>query len=484
MAPSTTPPSDEVSASQTLPLTAIEEPRPCVAVAYSGGRDSTALLHATAQAAKEHGGYAVVALHVHHGLSAYADNWLAHTQQQCERWAKQGLPIRLLWRQVDCSDSAGQSIEALARVKRYEALAQMAASAHCDVILLAHHKQDQAETFLLQALRGAGVAGLSAMPREIVRDGITWSRPWLNHSSQAIAAYVKAHGLSHIEDDSNTDTRWARNRLRHEVWPHFQNAFESCETSLAQSAAHLADVQACLNDWLGLQLPQITQRGDDAQMSVLLVSKWRTYAQGPQRELLRAWFKQVTGCALPASWVMRLQQEITERPARWALQLKHGDQTAVAGHVSLYRGQLRWQAYDPTDGVLKANQSSYMLEQQAITLSIRAAGLYPLADAGGALLVKPVEKGGVALEMLQHCELRQRQGGEKFQRGLNQPARSLKKQFQALGVSAWARQAPLLWAGNALVFVPGLGLDARFLCASVHANVKIQVELEWLPNRH
>lgn len=452
-----------------------------MAVAYSGGRDSTALLYATAQAAKELGGCDVVAMHVHHGLSAYADSWLAHAQQQCERWAQQGLPVRLVWRRVDCSDSAGQSIEALARVKRYEALAEMAIQADCNVILLAHHRQDQAETFLLQALRGAGVAGLSAMPREIVRDGITWSRPWLNHSSQAIAAYVNAHGLSHIDDDSNTDTRWTRNRLRHEVWPHFQNAFESCETSLAQSAAHLADVQACLNDWLGLQLPQVTQRGDDAQMPVLLVSKWRTYAQGPQRELLRAWFKQVTGCALPASWVMRLQQEITERPARWALQLKHGDQTAVAGHVSLYRGQLSWQADASTDGgSIVAHQSSLIVQLKAMTLSISAAGLYPVADAGGALLVMPVDQGGVALERLQHCELRTRQGGEQFQRALNQPARSLKKQFQAIGVAAWARQAPLLWAGDVLIFVPGLGVDAR-----VHAtNEQKQVRLTWLPNTY
>jgi tRNA(Ile)-lysidine synthase len=485
MARSPTPLSDEVLASQTLSLKAGGPPQR-IAVAYSGGRDSTALLHATAMAAKEQGGCEVIAMHVHHGLSLLADNWLVHAQQQCERWEQEGLPVKLVWRQVDCSKSVGQSIEALARIKRYQALIEMAVEVGCDLILLAHHQQDQAETFLLQALRGAGVAGLSAMPEQIVRDGITWARPWLTHSSQAIASYIKAHGLSHIEDDSNTDTRWARNRLRHEVWPHFQNAFESCETSLAQSASHLADVQACLSDWLNVQLPQVTQLREDAQMPVLLVAAWRTYAPGPQRELLRAWFKQVAGCVLPASWVLRLQQEITERPARWALQLTHGNQSVVAGHVSLYRGQLSWQADAcAAGGSTSTHQaSSRLVGMQSISLSISATGLYPVTHARGALLVTPVDQGGVALERLQQCELRLRQGGEQFQRALNQPARSLKKQFQAVGVAAWARQAPLLWVDNALVFVPGLGMDARFVGASEHSNGHNPVSLAWLPSCH
>lgn len=478
MAHSTTPLIDEVSATlQALPLTTTQAPQR-VAVAYSGGRDSTALLHATAMAAKANGCCHVVALHVHHGLSAHADGWLAHAQQQCERWVQQGLPITLRWRHVDCHGAAGQSVEALARTQRYAALTDMAHEAACDVVLLAHHRQDQAETFLLQALRGAGVAGLSAMPSSIVRDDITWARPWLQHSSQAIAHYIQTHGLTHIDDDSNADTRWARNRLRHAVWPHFQAAFDACETSLAQSAAHLADVQSCLTAWLSLQWPEVTQPSeDDAGKHVLLVAQWRAYAPGPQRELLRAWFKHEVACALPMTWVVRLQNDMMlDRPARWPLVLKRAGRATVAGHVALYRGRVSWHADTDAADTALAEQTPHTAQSPAVPVSIHAVGLYPLAEANGALLIKPVLQGGVALERLHLCELRPRQGGEQFQRAVNQPARSLKKQFQSMGIAAWARHAPLLWAGNDLVYVPGLGIDARALALPE----QMQVSIEWL----
>ena len=152
--------------------------QPCVAVAYSGGRDSTALLHAVAcaaQAARTAEGQGdalhVVALHVHHGLSPQADAWLDHARATCEAWAAQGLPVRLLWRRVQVPQGPGLSVEAEARTCRHAALHEMAVQAGADLLLLAHHRRDQAETLLLQALRGAGVAGLSAMPRQDWRAG-------------------------------------------------------------------------------------------------------------------------------------------------------------------------------------------------------------------------------------------------------------------------------------------------------------------------
>ena len=196
-----------------------------------------ALLHATAcrvQALAQSqdsasGPTQVLALHVHHGLSPHADQWLAHVQAQCEQWAQAGLPVTMVSCRLAGAPAPGESIEAWARDGRYRALADMARSAGADRLLLAHHRQDQAETFVLQAMRGAGVAGLSGMPHAIERDGITWVRPWLDQPREAIEAHVAAHGLSHIDDDSNTNERFARNRWRLSVWPGLQALFPQAE---------------------------------------------------------------------------------------------------------------------------------------------------------------------------------------------------------------------------------------------------------------
>ncbi|HET6599350.1 MAG TPA: tRNA lysidine(34) synthetase TilS, partial [Burkholderiaceae bacterium] len=146
-----------------------------VAVAYSGGRDSTALLHATLAAAAPLSVH-VVALHVHHGLSPNADAWLAHCDAQCARWARRGHPLTFAAQRLATQPARGESVEAWARSARYAALAEMALAHGATLVLLAQHRRDQAETFLLQALRGAGVAGLAGMPRGVERAGIVWQR--------------------------------------------------------------------------------------------------------------------------------------------------------------------------------------------------------------------------------------------------------------------------------------------------------------------
>jgi len=156
-----------------------------IAVAYSAGRDSTALLHATACAARELG-VEVVALHVHHGLMKEADAWLRFAGQQVERWREAGLPVNLVSTRLGGKPSKGDSVEAWARRERRVALAHMAQAAGASAVLLAHHRRDQAETVLLQALRGAGPAGLAAMPRAVERDGLWWLRPWLDQPREAI----------------------------------------------------------------------------------------------------------------------------------------------------------------------------------------------------------------------------------------------------------------------------------------------------------
>lgn len=415
----------------------------CVAVAFSGGRDSTALLHATACAAREQGSARVVALHVHHGLSEQADAWLAHARRLCDEWALQGLPVRLLHRHVQLELGSGESVEAVARQARYAALAEMAREAGADLILLAHHRRDQAETFLLQALRGAGVSGLASMPADAERDGLRWVRPWLAHPREAIEAYVAQHRLQHIEDDSNDDTRFARNRLRLDVWPVLTQAFPHAESALASSAGRVADVLVGLDAWRAQLLARLAV---EHQPEALDAVAWSDLSGGERRESLAGWYKLRQGRALPASWVERLASEVPGLVFR-----RQATHWAPIG-VSLYRGLLS------CDELVEAPQASHPPMR---VLHINEPGDIALPEWGGTLVVAPAKQAGVAPSVLSQATLRPRLGGERFQAGLARPARSLKKQFQAAEVPAWCRHGPLIFAGEKLVFVPGLGVDAR-----------------------
>jgi tRNA(Ile)-lysidine synthase len=155
----------------------------------------------------------------------------------------------------------GQSIEAWARRSRYRALREMALARGVDLVLLAHHRRDQAETFLLQALRGGGVAALSAMPKIVRRDGVTWARPWIEQPRQAIEAYARRHRLRWIEDESNDDDRFARNRLRRHVWPALVASFADAEGSLADAAQRVQDAAAVVDEIAAGDLAAIADEG-------------------------------------------------------------------------------------------------------------------------------------------------------------------------------------------------------------------------------
>lgn len=420
-------------AATRTPATAERPPR--IAVAYSAGRDSTALLHAAASAAAGQG-VEVLALHIHHGLSAHADEWLAHAQRQCARWAKRGLPVRLCAQRLERKPGAGESIEAWARQERYRALRQMAVQEGASVVLLAHHQRDQAETFLLQALRGAGVAGLAAMPMAVEREGITWMRPWLQQPRSAIEAYVRRHKLRFVEDDSNDHPRFARNRLRLETWPALVKAFPQAEASLADAATWAAQASEALAELAAMDLATITDaRG-------LKVAAWQALSVPRQVNALRAWLLEEGG-ALPSSTL--LQRLVAELPGTG-----NADWEWPQGLLHRHRGRL---VHEPAAAPSAAEPEP--------TLRITRAGRYALPGWGGELVATRVQEGGIHAAWLARLDLRPRTGGEQFMAGLGRPARSLKKQYQAADVPAWERDGPLVFSGGQLVFVPGLGIDAR-----------------------
>lgn len=412
-----------------------------LAVAYSGGRDSTALLHATLQAAQGTG-LRVLALHVHHGLSARADDWAAHCEAQSQRWARHGWPVQFRIERLKLQPSRGDSIEAVARKARYAALRRMALDGGATLVLLAHHRRDQAETFVLQALRGSGAAGLSAMPSIVERDGVVWARPWLSQPHTAIDAYVARFRLAHIEDDSNADPRFARNRLRLEVWPALVAAFPQAEASLADAAQRAQDAHASAADLAAIDLASC------AGPQGLNLKDWRRLAPYRASHALRAWLRSLRSSAITAADTERLMSELsTDGPAVW----RWGD-----GELRRYRGWLTWHPKAPT----VARPLADVLPREA-GLSVRRAGRYRLPGWGGSLVIERVKSQGLPLSRLAQVELAERRGGEDFQGQPDRPPRSLKKQFQMAAVPAWQRHGPLLYEAGELLFVPGLGIDAR-----------------------
>jgi tRNA(Ile)-lysidine synthase len=414
-----------------------------------------ALLHATAQAARPLG-LGVLALHVHHGLLPEADAWVEHLQRQCGDWAAQGLPVRLRWCQLEGRPSQGESVEAWARRGRYAALARMAREGGAKLVLLAHHRRDQAETFLLQALRGGGVAGLAAMPQQVEREGLLWIRPWLQQPREAIEAYVQAHGLSFVQDPSNDDHGFARNRLRHLVMPALTAAFPDAEDVLSAAARQAQQARECLAALADMDLELVADNGE------LRLPRLVALPRSRQLNLLRHWLWQHCGRGPSDALLQRLVRELpAEPPASW--------QAGV--HVlHRYRGRLRCEAAGQGAMVHTA------VEPMVVTLA--SPGRHRLPGWPGCVHVRPVAEGGVAPARLQACIARTRSGGEQFQLKPGGIPRSLKKQFQAEGVPAWRRSGPLLWRGDALLFVPGLGMDARQWAAPGEP----QLALEWVPD--
>ena len=409
-----------------------------MAVAYSGGRDSTALLHATARAALDLG-LEVVALHVHHGLMPEADAWLEFAGRQIGRWRRAGLPVRLVSTRLEAKPDRGESVEAWARRERRAALARMAREERIDAVLLAHHRRDQAETVLLQALRGAGPAGLAAMPRAAERDGVWWLRPWLDRPRESIEAYLRRHRLRFVDDASNADGRFARSRLRERAWGALTQAFGDAEVALAAVARRAQQAQALLTE---VAVGDLASSVD--AVGRLDVVRWRALSTARRVNALRAWLHAALDRGAPDTLVERLLAELPAAgQARWPVD--------AARELALYRGRL---AVVPAPA-----HRSGPLEEQAVDLS--RPGRHRLAGWHGTLEVTRVTGDGVGAALLQSCRVVARRGGEQWQAQPRGMPRSLKKQYQAAGVPPAQRGGPLVYAGEQLVFVPGLGLDAR-----------------------
>lgn len=396
-----------------------------VALALSGGMDSTVLLDALTPFVASHP-LLLSAVHVHHGLSPNADRWALFCAEQC---ASRNIPLTV--HRLRLEREPGESIEALARAARYERL--MAADA--DVVALAHHADDQAETVLLQLLRGAGPRGVSAMPGYREGPPALW-RPLLGFSRQELQEYASSRGLAWVEDESNADEKHKRNLLRHAVAPLLAAGFPGYPGALVRAAAHQADASGLLDELAALDAA-VAAAGpgiDRASLAALPAAR--------ARNLLR-WFLRREGLRPPS------QARLTEMLKQ--LVLSAGDAKISIAHegreIGVHRGVILVHARTPAPYVLAWH------------------GEPEVRLPGGALTFMPVRGAGLCADKLRQApvSLRSRTGGERIQLATNRPRHAVKKLLQEAGLARWERDAlPLVWCGDELVAIPGIGVAVAF----------------------
>jgi len=245
----------------------------------------------------------VHAIHIHHGLQAAADDFAAHCAKVC---ADLGVALRIV--HVDARNEPGESPEDAARKARYAALAEAASAIGVKSVLLAQHADDQVETLLLALSRGAGLPGLAAMPARFERHGVLFERPLLAVSGAAIREWLAGKGVAFIEDPTNTDTSFTRNRIRHELLPALEKTFPQFRETFARSARHAAQAQELL---AGLAADDLAAAGDPPQIAAL-----RRLPRARQANLLRHWLRTAHGTSASAAQLDELLDQVADCTTR------------------------------------------------------------------------------------------------------------------------------------------------------------------------
>ena len=435
------------------------DPASPIAIAFSGGLDSSALLH---MAARYAGGQGVplYAFHVHHGLSPNADAWLAH----CEAQAAQ-LGARFDARRVTLARD-GSGTEASARKARYAALGEMCRAHGVRLLLTAHHQDDQAETVLLQLLRGSGPAGLSGMEEANAAPGLlgdadtTIARPLLGATRVELETYVAAHDIAHIDDESNADPRFTRNALRHQVMPAVAAAFPGYQQRLARAAAHAHSAQRLL--------AQLGEQDLDACEvdGAIDCTRLRTLDHDRAANMLRHWFHR-NGIAMPSTaWLAELIDQAVGEREDAQVTVTHPD-----CHVRRHRDRL---LITPRLAPLE-DEAEEPAERTLYPFRWNGETSIAFPALGGTLHIDQAEQGiDPAWLRTRELAISLRRGGERLRPAHNRPSRSLKQHYQTLGVPAWERtRLPVVTSGGELLFAAGIGMDCQ------HAGAPSGLVFRW-----
>jgi tRNA(Ile)-lysidine synthase len=403
-------------------------------VGYSGGLDSHVLLHLFKTLSTMHPLH-LRAIHIHHGLSPNADQWSAHCAQVCAQ-----LQVELVMRQIKLPTQG--NTEDAARMARYAAMQEFLQPE--DILVTAHHQDDQAETLLLQLLRGSGPQGLAAMPeRKMFGTGLH-VRPLLAFTRRQLQDYAEEHDLQWINDESNTNTRFARNFIRHEVMPVIQQRWPEAARLMSRSAQHCAETQELLTEVSVRDLAAVQGETADT-LSAIKVS---SLSPARQRQLLRYWLQSLKLPLPNIHKIHQIQQEVLQsRPdaspvVSWA-----------GAEVRRFRGELYAQ---PPQSKHDTQQIIAWDFPQALELP----GL-------GTLMTAEVEGEGL-MTGLNDITVRFRQGGETCRIAGRNCTHHLKKLLHAWQILPWERdRIPLIYVGDELAAAAGsqgssLFVDEKF----------------------
>lgn len=409
-------------------------------VGFSGGLDSTVLLHRLMRWREQEQDVQLRAIHIHHGLSASADSWVAHCEALCREWR-----IPLVVERVTLADE-GLGIEAQARKARYAAFEKTLKPG--EALVTAQHLDDQCETFLLALKRGSGPAGLSAMPARMDFAATQLLRPLLGETRESLMSWAQAHDLRWIEDESNQDDSYDRNFLRLRVlpllsqrWPHFAEA-------AARSAALCAEQESLLDELLADELRAITSAA-----GTLHIAPLETMSVMRRAALLRRWFAAHDAPMPSRAMLSRVWDEVAQARED-AVPCLH-----LNGHeVRRFRGQLWWLKCQPslTDAIIDwSNPRESLVLPQGL-------GRVSLAASGNVRLPEPDEQVSVRFKASGMLHIVGRNGGRK-----------LKKIWQENDVPPWQRNAtPLLFYGETLIAAAGMFITRE-------GWVEDGVQLEW-----
>ncbi|MCY3415769.1 tRNA lysidine(34) synthetase TilS [Citrobacter freundii] len=395
-----------------------------ILVAFSGGLDSTVLLHQLVQWRAQHPEVALRAIHIHHGLSPHADSWVQHCESVCMQWQ-----VPLVVERVHLEDD-GLGIEAQARRARYQAFAQTLLPG--EVLMTAQHLDDQCETFLLALKRGSGPAGLSAMGENSPFAGTQLIRPLLAQTREALEAWARQHELCWIEDESNQDDTYDRNFLRLRVTPLLQQRWPHFAQAVARSAALCAEQESLLDELLASDLADcITAHGTLLLVPLMMMSDVRRAA------LLRRWLAGLNAPMPSRDGLERIWQEV-------ALAREDASPCFRLGEyeVRRYQSQLWW--VKSVDG-----QSETVLPwlEWKTPLALPAGlGSVQLISAGELRMPQADEAVSIRFKAPGLLHIVGRNGGRK-----------LKKIWQEQGIPPWRRDTtPLLFYGETLIAAAGV----------------------------
>ncbi len=404
-------------------------------VGYSGGRDSHVLLDMLCQL-RQTGQLttAIIAIHINHRLQKQADEWVKHCQEVCRTYN-----IPLIVGTVKARPKAGQSLEAFARDQRYALIKQHLRDG--EVFLSAHHQRDQAETFLLQLMRGSGLDGLRAMPLDKPFGAGQYLRPLLNVDYDNIVQYAAEKQLSFIVDNSNDDRRFNRNFIRHEILPALKKRFPRAEAAIARSAAWLAEVP-------------VTDAPEKLQLSTL-----KTYSLAKQKQQLRAFVKNKTALSLSQKQTDYILNHHVLAAADKHPQLRVEDYI-----IRRFSDEIIITAAFPEASFSRISDKDFLAD---IILG-REYHLDKIAS-----LHWRTGQGGVVGQTYQ---LRRLNGVARFHPHTRRHSTTVKKLLHEAGIAPWLR--PLyfgLYSGEELVAIPGVGVAQSHYTKNSRAMMPIWI---------